>query len=72
VLQYATDDEVKKALREQLNHPVLREDCMRKLLQDRVQLFVKVRPGKVLQGLMRRIDRKQKYSNQSVISNVLD
>jgi len=54
----STADEVKKALREQLNHPVLWEDCMRRLLNDGIQLFVEVGPGKVLQGLMRRIDRK--------------
>jgi [acyl-carrier-protein] S-malonyltransferase len=53
-----TADEVKKALREQLNHPILWEDCMRRLLQDGIELFIEVGPGKVLQGLMRRIDRK--------------
>jgi len=53
-----TADEVKEALRKQLNHPVLWEDCMRRLLQDGVELFIEVGPGKVLQGLMRRIDRK--------------
>ncbi|MEA3485744.1 MAG: ACP S-malonyltransferase [Candidatus Aerophobetes bacterium] len=53
-----TADEVKKALGKQLNHPILWEDCMRKLVQDGVEVFVEVGPGKVLQGLMRRIDRK--------------
>jgi len=54
----STAEEVKRALKMQLNHPILWEDCMRKLLADGVDLFVEVGPGKVLQGLMRRIDRR--------------
>jgi len=55
-----TGDEVREALKRQLNHPILWEDCMRKLLTDGVEIFIEVGPGKVLQGLMRRMDRKAK------------
>jgi len=59
--RYATTgDEVREALKRQLNHPILWEDCMRKLLTDGVEIFIEVGPGKVLQGLMRRMDRKAK------------
>lgn len=56
--QYASSgEEVKKALKKQMDHPVLWEDAMRKLISDGVNLFIEVGPGKVLQGLLRRIDR---------------
>jgi len=46
------------ALRMQMDHPVLWEDSMRKLLTDGIDLFIEVGPGKVLKGLLRRIDRR--------------
>ena len=51
-------EEIKKALRMQMDHPVLWEDSMRKLLSDGIDLFIEVGPGKVLRGLLRRIDRR--------------
>jgi len=42
----------------QMDHPVLWEDSMRKLLSDGIDLFIEVGPGKVLRGLLRRIDRR--------------
>ncbi|MFQ6066280.1 MAG: ACP S-malonyltransferase [bacterium] len=50
--------EIKMALRMQMDHPVLWEDSMRKLLTDGIDLFIEVGPGKVLKGLLRRIDRR--------------
>jgi len=44
------------ALRMQMDHPVLWEDSMRKLLTDGIDLFIEVGPGNVLKGLLRRID----------------
>ena len=51
-------EEIKMALRIQMDHPVLWEDSMRKLLTDGIDLFIEVGPGKVLRGLLRRIDRR--------------
>jgi [acyl-carrier-protein] S-malonyltransferase len=51
-------EEIKSALRMQMDHPILWEDSMRKLLTDGIDLFIEVGPGKVLKGLLRRIDRK--------------
>ncbi|TET12165.1 ACP S-malonyltransferase [Candidatus Aerophobetes bacterium] len=57
--QYAaTGEEIKEALKLQMDHPVLWEDSMRKLISGGIELFIEVGPGKVLQGLLRRIDRK--------------
>jgi len=41
-----------------MDHPVLWEDSMRKLISSGIELFIEVGPGKVLEGLLRRIDRK--------------
>ncbi len=54
----STAKEIKKALRKQMDHPVLWEDSMRRLISSGIELFIEVGPGKVLQGLLRRIDRK--------------
>ncbi len=51
-------EEIKMALRMQMDHPVLWEDSMRKLLSDGIDLFIEVGPGKVLRGLLRKIDRR--------------
>lgn len=57
--QYASNSqEIKKALKKQMDHPVLWEDAMKKLISKGIELFLEVGPGKVLQGLLRRIDRK--------------
>lgn len=54
----ATGEEIKEALKLQMDHPVLWEDSMRKLISSGIELFIEVGPGKVLEGLLRRIDRK--------------
>jgi len=57
--EYATNsEEIKKALKRQIDHPVLWEDAMKKLISEGIDLFIEVGPGKVLQGLLRKIDRK--------------
>ena len=57
--KYATNSkEIIKALKRQIDHPVLWEDTMKKLISKGIYLFIEVGPGKVLQGLLRKIDRK--------------
>jgi len=57
--EYATNSkEIKKALKKQMDHPVLWEDAMKKLISEGIELFIEVGPGKVLQGLLRKINRK--------------
>ncbi len=48
------------ALRRQLVSPVLWEQSVRRMLQDGVDTFYELGPGKVLLGLIRRVDRKAK------------
>jgi len=50
--------EIRRLLIEQINHPVLWEDCIRRMLEEGVEIFVEVGPGKTLIGLLKRISRE--------------
>lgn len=50
--------EIRRLLIEQINHPVLWEDCIRRMLEEGVEIFVEVGPGKTLTGLLKRISRE--------------
>ena len=51
-------EEIRELLVKQVIHPVLWEDSMRRLLEQGFDQFYEVGPGRVLRGLLRRIDRK--------------
>jgi [acyl-carrier-protein] S-malonyltransferase len=51
-------EEIRKLLIRQVVNPVLWEDCMRWLIAQAVNTVYEVGPGRVLRGLMKRIDRK--------------
>lgn len=51
-------DEIREILVRQVVNPVLWEDCVRKMMAAGVDQFYEIGPGKVLKGLMKRIDRK--------------
>ena len=51
-------DEIRQLLIRQVLHPVRWEESMRHLLQEGFDQFYEVGPGRVLRGLMRRIERK--------------
>ncbi len=57
-------EQIRRLLIRQVMHPVRWEDSMRYLLQQGFDQFYEVGPGRVLRGLLRRIDRK--ISCQSV------
>lgn len=50
-------EEIRELLIRQVLHPVLWEDSVRYLLREGFDSFYEVGPGRVLRGLMRRIDR---------------
>ena len=62
---YPSSEKIKEGLVKQLTHPILWQKCMEKLLADGVETFYEIGPGRVLTGLMRRIDRKAKVINLS-------
>jgi [acyl-carrier-protein] S-malonyltransferase len=49
--------DIKQLLTEQVVRPVLWEDCVRSMLAMGAETFVEIGPGKVLTGLLKRIDR---------------
>ena len=55
---HSDPDEIRSLLVEQVQNPVLWEKSVRFMLAEGVEQFYEIGPGKVLKGLMRRIDRK--------------
>lgn len=62
---YRDSEDIKKGLVKQLTNPILWQKSMEKLLSEGVQDFYEIGPGRVLTGLMRRINRKTKVNNVS-------
>ncbi len=52
--------EIKENLIEQLYSPVLWEDSIRKMMDEGVDTFIEIGPGKVLAGLVKKVDRSAK------------
>lgn len=64
--EYHEDGEAMRcALERQVTHPVLWQKCIERLIADGVQRFVEVGPGRVLTGLMRKINRQVEVVNVS-------
>jgi [acyl-carrier-protein] S-malonyltransferase len=57
--------EIKEKLIEQLYSPVLWEDSVQKMIDLGVDTFIEVGPGKVLSGLIKKIDRSVKVYSVS-------
>lgn len=62
---YQSAEDIKKGLINQLTSPLLWQKCMEKLIGDGVEHFYEIGPGRVLTGLMKRINRKIKVNNIS-------
>jgi [acyl-carrier-protein] S-malonyltransferase len=60
---YKSAENIAEGLIKQLTCPVLWQKCMEKLIADGVENFYEIGPGKVLTGLMRRIDRGKNIVN---------
>jgi [acyl-carrier-protein] S-malonyltransferase len=66
----ASDHGVKLLLTEQVVQPVLWEDSIRTMRENGAETFVEIGPGKVLAGLLRRIDREAVAINVSDLAGV--
>lgn len=57
-------EEIREILLAQICSPVRWENCIRAMIADGVDSFHEVEPGRVLRGLMKRIDRKMKINKE--------
>jgi [acyl-carrier-protein] S-malonyltransferase len=69
---YQAGEKIAEGLVKQLTRPILWRQCMERLLADGVEKFYEIGPGRVLTGLMRRINRKTKVVNVSGLQAVKD
>ena len=69
---YPTSEKIKESLVKQMTHPILWQKCMERLLHDGVENFYEIGPGRVLTGLMKRINRKVKVVNVSSLKAIRD
>lgn len=63
-------EKVKPLLVEQVSNPVRWEESMRQMIQEGIERFLEVGPGKVLSGLMKRIDPKVEIGNVEDIQSL--
>ncbi|HCJ66381.1 MAG TPA: [acyl-carrier-protein] S-malonyltransferase [Elusimicrobia bacterium] len=56
-------NEIKEKLVKQIYHPVLWEETIRKMFNQGVNTFIEIGPGKVLSGLVKRINESAKVLN---------
>lgn len=64
-------DEIKKLLLEQLTSPVRWEETINNMITDGADQFIEIGPGKVLQGLVKRINPDVKFSGIDKYSDLL-
>jgi len=67
---YGTPEEIATGLTKQLTSAILWHKCMDRLLADGVEGFYEIGPGRVLTGLMKRINRKTKVTNISDLTSL--
>ncbi len=68
------EQDIKKALIKQIDNPVLWEKSILKMIDYGVNIFIEVGPGRVLSGLLRRINKDVKVvniENQSTLEKAL-
>jgi len=67
---YESAEKIRRGLTKQLTCPILWQKCMERLLADGVEKFYEIGPGRVLTGLMKRINRKIKVVNISSLDAI--
>lgn len=63
-------DEIKRLMLEQLTGSIRWVESIKKMINDEVETFIEVGPGRILKGLMRRIDRSVKAYNVESLENI--
>jgi [acyl-carrier-protein] S-malonyltransferase len=62
---YESASQIREGLTKQLTQAILWQKCVEKLMTDGIETYYEIGPGKVLTGLMRRINRKANIINLS-------
>ena len=63
-------EDIKDSLSRQVYSPVKWEQTMMKMLEDGVDIFYEIGPGKTLQGFMKRIDRSKKVITINTVEDL--
>lgn len=64
------EEKIKENLIKQINHPVMWEKSIAGMISAGVEVFVEIGPGRVLSGMMRKIDRNAKICNVENIASL--
>lgn len=67
---YQTSKKISDGLINQLTCPLLWQKCIERLIDDGLEKFYEIGPGRVLTGLMRRINRKIRVVNISTLKAI--
>jgi len=67
---YASAEKIAQGLVKQLTSAILWQKCMERLIADGVEQFYEIGPGRVLTGLMKRINRKANIINISSLETI--
>ncbi len=67
---YKSASQIRDGLTKQLTQAILWQKCVERLFADGVETFYEIGPGKVLTGLMRRINRKANIINLSSAATI--
>lgn len=63
---------IRDSLRKQVTQPVLWQRCIERMIASGVGRFVEVGPGRVLTGMMRKIDRQKTAINVSTLESIAE
>jgi [acyl-carrier-protein] S-malonyltransferase len=66
----SVESEIKERLVNQVVHPVLWEDCVKTMMNRGAKTFIEIGPGKVLAGLLRRIEKAATAINVSDLQSL--
>jgi [acyl-carrier-protein] S-malonyltransferase len=67
---YRSSEGIAEGLVKQLTSPILWQKCMERLLDEGIEQFYEIGPGRVLTGLMKRISRKTTVFNISTAQSI--
>ena len=67
---YTSAEQIRTGLTKQLTSAILWQKCMERFIADGVEQFYEIGPGRVLTGLMKRINRKAEVTNISSLETI--